>query len=187
MDTKSPESRNRLQQTIIDEIYSLEASARALRCRYNEFSPISRLPFEVLAAIFSYLSVFAWNKGSRIFAWIYVAHICRRWRGIALNHPCFWSRINLTKLTPIGMAEILSRAKMAPLHLEGDSEGWNTRHVELVGMQLKAHLSHTRHLEFTGIENDLRIVISKLVSPTPTLESLSLSYMDPDSPYNYSR
>src|SRR6266566_1832163 len=125
MDTTSPESRDRLRQAIIDEINSLEASTRALKSRQNELAPISRLPCEVLAATFSFLSAFAWNEGSGLLGWIYVAHVCRRWRETALNHPRFWSHINLTKLTPVGMVEILSRAKMAPLHLEADCH--NTR------------------------------------------------------------
>jgi hypothetical protein len=117
MDTASPESHNRLRQVVIDEIKLSEASTRALKFRLNEFAPISRLPCEVLAAIFTYLSAFAWNDGSGLLAWICVAHVCRRWREIALNYPRFWSHINLTKLTRVGVAEILSRAKMAPLHL----------------------------------------------------------------------
>jgi hypothetical protein len=76
--TTSPESRDRLRQAIIDEINSLEASARALKSHHNELAPISRLPYEVLAAIFSLLSVFAWNEGSGLLSWIYVAHVCCR-------------------------------------------------------------------------------------------------------------
>jgi hypothetical protein len=101
-DTTSPESRDRLRKVMIDKINSSEASVRALKplkSRHNELAPISCLHCEVLAAIFSFLSVFAWNKGSGLLAWIYVAHVCRRWRETALNHPRFWS---LTKLTPVG-------------------------------------------------------------------------------------
>jgi F-box-like len=90
MDTTSPESRGPLRQPIIDEVInSLEASTRALKSRYNERSPISSLPCEVLTAIFSLPSVFAWNEGprARFLAWINVAHVCRRWPETALNQP----------------------------------------------------------------------------------------------------
>ncbi|KAF8492738.1 hypothetical protein F5888DRAFT_1891575 [Russula emetica] len=173
MDTTSPESRDRLRQATFDDINSSEASTRALKSRYNELAPISRLPCEVLSAIFSFLSVFAWNDGSGLLAWIHVAHVCHRWRETALNHPRFWSHINFTKLTPVGVAEILSRAKMAPLHLKADSTKWDAAHFETFGRQLKAHISHTRHLKFSGYQ--LSNVVKQLVSPTPTLESLSLS------------
>jgi hypothetical protein len=174
MDPTSPESCDRLRQEIIDEINSLEASARALKFRHNELAPISRLPCEILAATFSFLSVFAWNEGSGILAWICAAHVCHRWRETALNHPRFWSHINLTKLTPVGMAEILPRAKMAPLHLEANSIKWNVAHLEVFERQLKAHISHTRHLKFRGYQYYLSTVVGGLVSPAPTLESLSL-------------
>jgi hypothetical protein len=179
MDKTTPESRDRLRQAIIDEIDSLEASARALKSRYNELAPISCLPCEVLAAIFSFLSVFAWNDEDEfgILAWIYVAHVCRRWRETALNHPRFWSHVHFTMLTPVsmaGMAEILSRTKMAPLHLEANSDRLNMEHLEFFGKQLEAHISHTRHLELSGY--NLSTMVNQLVSPTPTLEFLSLTH-----------
>jgi hypothetical protein len=174
MDSTSPESRERLRKAIVDEINSLGASIGALKSRHNELVPISRLPCEVLAAIFSFLSVFAWNEGSGVLAWIYVTHVCRRWRETAFNHPRFWSHINLTKLTPVGMAEILSRTKMAPLHLEADDTKLNVAYLEAFARQLEAHISHTRHLKFSGYH--LSTVVERLVSPAPTLESLSLSH-----------
>ena len=189
MDT---ESRDHLRQAIIDEIGSLEASTRALKSRLNELVPISRLPFEVLAATFSFLPVFTWNEGSGVLAWIYVAHVCRRWRETALNHPHFWSHINFTKLTPVGMAEILSRTKTVPLHLEVDSYKWNMEHTDCFGKQLEAHISHTRHLRFSGrYLSTVESVVNRLVSPTSSLESLSLtisiyesSYAIPDNLFN---
>jgi hypothetical protein len=179
MDT---ESRDRLRQAIIDEINSLEASARALKSRHNELAPISRLPPETLATIFTFLSASAWNERVAHLKWIRVAHVCRRWREIALNHPRFWSHINFTKLTSAGMAEILARAKMVPLHLEADSTKWDAAHFEVFGRQLESHIPHTHHLKFNGYQPST--VVKRLVSPTPTLESLSLfhkssKYMSP--------
>ena len=177
MDTATtPESRNRLQQAIIHEIDSLEASILSLKSHYNELARISRLPGEVLSDIFSNVSISALN-GDGILTWIHVTHVCRRWRETALSHPRLWSHINFTKLKPVASAEILSRAKMAPLHLEADSHTWGVAQIDLFGKQLEAHISHTRHLTFSG--DRLRTVISQLVSPTPTLESLSLSHMLP--------
>ena len=178
MDTTSPESGNRLRMTrqlIIDEIISpSEASTGALKSRHNERAPISQLPCAVLTTIFSLLSVFAWNEGSGNLAWIYVAHVCRRWRETALNHSHFWSHINFTRLTPVGMAEILSRAKTAPLHLEAYFYKTNMERFEDLGKQLEAHIFHTRYLKLSGCH--LSTVVKRLVSSTPTLESLTLSH-----------
>ena len=102
-----------------------------------------------------------------------VAHVCRRWRETALNHPRLWSHINFTKLTPAGMAEILARAKMAPLHLEADVTKWSAAQLDAFEKQLEAHISHTRHLSICG---HLQTALDRLVSSAPTLEFLSLSH-----------
>jgi hypothetical protein len=116
----SAQSRDHLRQTISDEIKSLEESTRALKSRRNTLAAISRLPPEILATIFTFLSASTWNEKDVHLDWIRVAHVCRRWREAALDHPRFWNHINFTKLTSAGMAEVLARAKMAPLHLEAD-------------------------------------------------------------------
>ena len=172
MDTISAQSRDRLRQTIIDEIKSSEASIRALKSRRNTLAPISRLPFEILTTIFAILSELAWNERSVPLEWIRVAHVCRRWREAALDYPRFWSHIDFTKLTPAGLGEILARAKMAPLHLEADVGRWLFKPAEALGTQLEAHISHTRHLSISG---NFETVLAQLLSSAPTLESLSLS------------
>ena len=173
MDTSSAESRDRLRQAIDEEINSSEEFTRTLKSRRNALAPISRLPPETLAAIFSFLPSSTWNKGAGHFEWIRVAHICRRWRETALNHPRFWSYINFTKLTPAAVAEILARAKMAPLHLEADFTKWSVAHPLFLENQLEAHISHTCHLSISG---HLQPVLGRLVSSAPTLEFLSLSH-----------
>jgi hypothetical protein len=172
MNMISAQSRDHLRQTIIDEIKSLKASIRALKSRRNTLAPISCLPLETLATIFAFLSESAWNEGAVHLEWIRVSHVCRRWREAALDYPRFWSHINFTKLTSVGMAEILARAKMAPLHLEADTSIWRSpAKVEAFGWQLEAHLSHTRHLSISGY---LGTALPRLSSSAPTLEFLSL-------------
>ncbi|KAI0281233.1 hypothetical protein BGY98DRAFT_959374 [Russula aff. rugulosa BPL654] len=174
MDAISAQSRNRLRQTVIDEIKTLEESTRALKSRRNELAPISRLPPETLGTIFTFLSASAWNERPVNLEWIRVAHVCRRWRDAALNHPRFWSYINFTKLTSAGMAEILARAKMAPLHLEADVSRWMPAQTKAFEGLLEAHISHIRHLSISGyLENPL----ARLSLSAPILESLSLSHI----------
>jgi hypothetical protein len=176
MDTISAQSRDHLRQTINDEIKSLEASIRALKSRRNTLAAISRLPPEVLATIFAFLSASTWNEGAFHLEWIRVAHVCRRWREAALDHPRFWSHINFNKLTPGGMAEILARAKMAPLHLEADVGVWTSAQVEAFERQLEAHISHTHHLSISG---SFEATLARLSSSAPTLKSLVLSHKSP--------
>ena len=186
-DTTSLEPRGCLRQAIIGEVIDpSEASTRTLKFRHNELAPISRLPCELLATIFSFLSIFARNERSGALAWIYVTLVCRRWRETALNHPRLWSHINLTELTLVGMVEILSRSKMAPLNLEADSYKWDMKHCKAFERQLEAHISHTRHIKISGYH--LSNVVKRLVSPTPILESLSLYEVNyatiPDNLFN---
>ncbi len=113
-------SRDGLPQKINDQINSPQESLQASRLRHNAIIPISRLPLETLAEIFSILSTSAWHTGDVESTWMRVAHVCHQWREAALNHPRIWSHINFTKLTSAGVAGMLSRAKMAPLYLEAD-------------------------------------------------------------------
>ena len=119
-------SSDHFQKAIDDELNSLEKSARALELRRNALAPISCLPPETLAAIFSFLSLPRDHVRIRTgdeednLAWLRVTHVCHRWREIALNQPRFWSHIDFNALTLDGVMEVLSRSKMAPLEVQAD-------------------------------------------------------------------
>ena len=98
MNPSQENSRESLQQAIDAEIKALEVSTgiRVLRLRRNALSPISTLPPEVLAAIFSLLcppSSPDRNPDHHI-ARLRVSHVCHQWRQIALNQPLLWSNVN---------------------------------------------------------------------------------------------
>jgi hypothetical protein len=164
-----------LQQAMDDEINSFQESLRALKARRNVLSPISRLPPEILAAIFSFLPSSAWVTNAGNLARICVAHVCRRWRETALNHSRLWSDINFSKLTSAGMAEIFARTQRTPLHLEVDVGRWRAGQFDTFVEQLEAHISHTRYLSISG---HLHTPLSQVISSAPTLEFLSLSHYD---------
>ena len=177
MNTSSAKkSRKQLRKAIDDEITSLEQSIkesiRVLESRRNALAPISSLPPEILAAIFSSLSPSA-NKGAFRLKWIYFSHVCRQWRETALNYPHLWSHINSSKLAPAAIPKMLARAKMAPLHLEVNFTEWRRKQIDAFERQLEERISHTRHLKVSG---PLQTVLKRLVSSAPTLEFLSLSH-----------
>jgi len=172
MDTSSPEARDHLRKVIDDEIKALEESIRASKCHRNALAPISRLPPETLAVIFSFLSSSAFDEGVGYPEWLRVTHVCRHWRETALNFPHLWSRINFTRLTTAGIAEIPARAKMAPLNWEVTATAWSGEHFDAFERQLETHISHTRHLSLSG---EFQTVLERLVSPAPALEYLALS------------
>ena len=97
------------------------------------------------------------------------------------NHHRFWSHINLTKLTPVGMAEILSGAKIAPLHLEAYSYKRKMERFQDLGKQLEAHISHTRYLN--SMDAIFRLWSSDSYHPllplNPSLCPIRLTYLPP--------
>ena len=158
-----------------------------LRYRRNALVPISCLPPETLVEIFSLLPFLDVSKYDPHLARIRLTHVCHRWREVALYSPYLWNHINFTTLTRAGITEILARAKMSPLHFEGEITHWNKARLR---RQLEAHISHTRHLTISG---EFQTMLERLVSPAPALVSLSLtthsSYMSsqciiPDSLFN---
>ncbi|KAF8492733.1 hypothetical protein F5888DRAFT_1726917 [Russula emetica] len=182
MDSSIGDSPEHLRQAIDDELESLEKTTRTLKLRRNALAPISRLPPETIAIIFSFLSLpreyvrLLTGDKQNILAWLRVSHVCHRWREIALNQPRFWSHIDFTTLTSAGATEVLSRSKMAPLELEANLSyvHWGGDRVDAFGKQLSSHVSHISRLNVTADFADLQTIIEQLASPAPTLEWLSL-------------
>jgi hypothetical protein len=185
MDPSQATPLDRLRQA---EIKSSEGSFRALRYRRNELVPISSLPTELIDAIFSLLHIPGTSPPSTStlggkpdhLAWLRVAHVCRRWREVALNQPLFWSHIDFTTISSAGAAEILARAKTAPLHLEAKVpiSHWDDSRFSEFRKELQAHVSHIRHLDLNAEPAQFVRTVKGLTSPAPTLEHLSLTLQD---------
>jgi hypothetical protein len=183
--------REHLRQAIDAEIESMKESiresesVRALRQRRNTLALISTLPTETIDDILLHASA---NRGDSGLAWLRVAHVCRRWRDIALNQPLFWSQINFTNVTLAGAAEMLARAKNAPLHLEATVTHWDTPRYSALVNEIWAHISHIHRLSI--IDSDATIIsyrelyfddlkVRKLLHGiTPTLSFLELHDID---------
>ncbi|TEB24469.1 hypothetical protein FA13DRAFT_1312268 [Coprinellus micaceus] len=69
-------------QELEQETLRISQEICALKSCHNTATTANRLPSEVLALIFSSVSRF--NTGASILT---VAHICRHWRLIAMDHP----------------------------------------------------------------------------------------------------
>jgi F-box-like len=186
MDPNLAESRARLLRGVDDDIESLEVSIRALKSRRNSLASISRLPPEVMAIIFSFVSSpggtilpFPDAKPDRL-GWLRVAHVCHLWREIALNQPRFWSHVDFTVLTSAGAVEMLARAKMAPLYLEAElPHHWDMARVSAFQEELGAHISHTVRLTISAESFHFQKTLERLISPAPILEVLSLTNESP--------
>ena len=179
------QENSQLQQAIDAEIKSLEESVRALKLRRNALSPISSLPPEVFAAIFSILCLpgtsSPWRKPDYHLARLGLSHVCHRWREMILNQSLLWSHVDFSTLSMAGTVEVLVRAKSAPLYLEATVAGdWDDDRFSTFRKELQARIPHIRHLRINSSEFDLlESIIEGFVSPAPALEYLSLSSYGP--------
>ena len=189
MDPSQPNSREDQRKVIDAEIKLLEESLRVLKHRRNALAPVSSLPTEVIATIFSFSRVtvsasgFTSSKKSDPLAWLRLAHICHQWREIAFNQPLFWSHVNFTALSSAGVSEVLARAKTVPLHLEARflDGNWNNDQYCVFQEALQGCISRACHLLVSADSYHLRKTLDRLVSPAPALETLSL-FSEEESP-----
>ena len=182
MNPTHPNSRKHLQQAIDDEIKSLEESIRALKSRRNTHSPVSSLPPEVFAAIFTFVCLpgvpsSGGNPGQNLTR-LHISHVCQQWRGIALDQPLLWSHINFNTLSSAGASEILIRAKSVPLYLEArvSHPYWRKVEIGIFQKELQSLVPRICHLSIRADRPQLlHSTLKGLVSPAPTLEYLSVS------------
>ena len=128
MNPAQDNSRESLQQAINTEIKALDESIKAeirslelLKLRRNARQPISSLPPEIFAAIFSFLCLSGippiGEKPPRNQARLRISHVCHQWHGIALNQPQLWSHVTFSTVSLTGATDILDRAKSMPLFM----------------------------------------------------------------------
>ncbi|KAF8262412.1 hypothetical protein EI94DRAFT_1743694 [Lactarius quietus] len=183
MNSSQAKSRKYQLQAINAEVKSLEESLRALKLRRNALLPVSSLPPEVIATIFSFLrlrvtsTAHVLREKTEPLEWLRVAHVCHQWREVALDHPLFWNHVDFTTVTSASAAEILARAKKAPLHLVAKvpKGHWDDDRFNAFEEELQNRVSHISHLNISAGTIDLRSISEVLTSPAPILEYLSLS------------
>ncbi|KAI0037912.1 hypothetical protein FA95DRAFT_1477837, partial [Auriscalpium vulgare] len=95
-----------------------------LDSRINASAPVSRLPSELLVAIFT-CSEFAeieWyehvqehvQQAPRTVPWVRFSHVCRRWRHVMLTSPSLWRNLILP-LPPQWARAMIARSQQLPL------------------------------------------------------------------------
>ena len=169
------------QQAIYARIKALklEEPAESIRVSGHEqnasaLAPISSLPPEIFAVIFSFLC--SSEKPGDNLTRIRLSHVCHQWREITLNQSFLWNHLDFTTLSSAGAIGSLARAKLAPLYLEAriSSQRWNHDRFNTFRKELRACVPRTRHLSITAKCAHIRSTLQALGSPAPTLENLSL-------------
>ncbi|KAH8993960.1 hypothetical protein EDB92DRAFT_1944240 [Lactarius akahatsu] len=151
MDLCKANPREYQRQAIDAEIKSLKESIRVLRYRRNALAPVSSLPTEVTAAIFSFLYLPVWPMSVV--------------NGATLHS--IYPSSGITSISP----------STAPLYLEArvPTYLWDGPRFIAFQKELQCHVSHICHLSISAEPFHLFRTLEGLISPAPTLEYLSLS------------
>ncbi|KAJ3534518.1 hypothetical protein NMY22_g6885 [Coprinellus aureogranulatus] len=166
-----------------DRVEELQNEIRELNSFHNSLSPATLLPVEILSAIF--LMCRDWERsqapspGKVTSRWIYLTHVCHRWRAAAIDCAALWSSI--VAFSKVEFAKVmLERSKTAPLTigLRGD-EGKEGK-VLLIGLLKNAQ--RLRHVDIRFNEPrtlEVHEILSHLYGPAPLLEDLSVLALKP--------
>ncbi|KAH8091698.1 hypothetical protein BXZ70DRAFT_1067273 [Cristinia sonorae] len=89
------------------------------RRRHVVSLPVHRLPFELLACIFSICipPQLSQHSSDDERSWLHITHVCRRWWEVARRAPHLWTNIALGRGSVQYVKESLVRSKSAPLHV----------------------------------------------------------------------
>ncbi|VDB82990.1 unnamed protein product [Peniophora sp. CBMAI 1063] len=174
--------------------------ARAANESLNELTLPSRLPAETLAGVFAHLvdiypidldegppipssfRVCPVNKRKGL-GWLYVTHVCRRWRATAISEPSLWTRL------PMALGQLwdvfLARAKKAPLVISHVFYGVSSPSMD-VERSIRCILQHRDHIQeldpgSLDATHMLRLV-QGLTGPLPHLRRLRLQTYEKDAP-----
>jgi len=146
-------------------------------CR-SAVTPISALPPELLMKIFRFyaLQVPPWyrvsestRRGIRRRGWIAVTHVCRRWRQVALGDSSLWARITGSSLSSKWIAEMLVRARNAPLILD-----FAVTPFPEVLSKFTPHIFRIRELRLRGLSAHSRVLREICALEAPSLEHFEL-------------
>ncbi|TFK63451.1 hypothetical protein BDN72DRAFT_775890, partial [Pluteus cervinus] len=97
-------------------IVALRESIRTLHAFRNTFTPVYRLPPEVLARMFYFVQQVPKQErfSRKNLKWIVVTHVSQHWRDAAIGCPTLWSHIS-SAYPKLVAHELLHRSKAAPL------------------------------------------------------------------------
>ncbi|TFK66696.1 hypothetical protein BDN72DRAFT_131657 [Pluteus cervinus] len=150
--------------------------------RENTFTPIYRLPPEILSRIFSFAQHVPKRqseeyRNSTYLKWLVVTGVSQHWRDVALESPGLWSHISMSYSTHV-IEEWLRRSKAAPLSVITHEGPSSPQEAHLI----TTSLFRIRELELAVNTTLWNSLWSNLSSPAPLLESLRVTI-----PYNLYR
>ena len=172
-----PDAIKAAQSDIDSEIQRLNDCLCSLKSRRNSLCRISRLPPEVLSEVFLVFAerLQAQDRFKADFSWIAVAHVCRLWRYVALQHGRLWGKIDTTRPDRTGV--FVDRSKGAPLSVrESFTSSLADLPAAFADPSFRYRELHIRAKEGQLGPNVLHILNSPIRAPV--LESLALEVSD---------
>ncbi|TFK67479.1 hypothetical protein BDN72DRAFT_732205, partial [Pluteus cervinus] len=100
---------------IDDQIRHLQQEIQNLQVERNALLPISSIPDDVIAYIFSLCRGQSSSMAAIMEALLPLTWVCRRWRTVALSAASLWVYISMGNLH--WAEECLTRSKQAPLEV----------------------------------------------------------------------
>lgn len=132
-----------------------------VRSMKNSFTPINRIPTEVLLLIPDY-----WKEDVTDQDLIVLTHVCRGWRSIFTSLPSLWSFLDCRNVDKT--RAYIERSKSVPLEI-----GLIDPHVMDAFLLTVPHISRLKHLTiFTG---DFPAIVNHFFCRAPLLEVLDVS------------
>ena len=177
-----------LRQFLIrsEQIDSLDFSVALLKRYRNSLRPVHRLSPDILALIFLELLEDHDHPLNTTFgscSWRYLAHVCHRWRAIALLCSSLWTQ--LSTRYPEAALNCLERSVDAPLTFVVDPSATTDRSKELID-RILPHMSRMRHLyiPWTHLHDDdgnvSQLLSGMLDASAPQLETFYLYHVRAD-------
>ncbi|KAI9463936.1 hypothetical protein F5148DRAFT_1286004 [Russula earlei] len=210
----TPPSPDTTAFNLVDgEMAAIRRALRAIGTRRNALTPTCRIPTEILGEIFLFyqqasagpsILECANDSSARLtlknttLRWVPgVAHVCRHWRTVALEHPRLWSRVTLhlgrewasrmlalSKSSPITIA----LADPDPCEASMPLDPWGLppvlapRRAQLDPVDvLSQHLFHMQDLDLSACSCTILPWVRLLETAAPLLESFWLR-VDPHRP-----
>ncbi|EPS99334.1 hypothetical protein FOMPIDRAFT_1050621 [Fomitopsis schrenkii] len=115
----------------------------------------------------------------RLFCWVVVSHVCRRWREVALSCQSLWAVLPVSA-HPEWMTELLRRSKTSPLLINAASLDREMNRKIRAGREKSLEIAlrelpRIRSLYISATQGLPGRIIRLLASPSPLLEAAYLS------------
>ncbi|KAJ3500652.1 hypothetical protein NLJ89_g9699 [Agrocybe chaxingu] len=163
------------QQSVDEEIAKLEAALQECKERRNRLAPVSRLPDEVLSAIFLFVSsgaIKVLRNGKYSMKWVAFSQVARHWRMVALDSPTVWQLIRLDYSSAC-VHELLRRSGDASLTvLANASTQWQTLDSPKVKL-LSTVLTHIHRIQRMQLVDIKFSILRALFKDLPVAERLN--------------